>query len=152
LLHHKEHSKIYDNTAYFKRLVNEYYPQRIEELELLKKGMMVSEEFEQVPQLFLEKLINEIATLWRAERHYWQIAETTLARLKFPKDYIVKKQQTITDLIAHLHGLLLSNAPTTEREKMLSLLSDYIEIEYKLSGLLIEKERRIYEISASERS
>ncbi len=150
MLHHKEHSKNYDNAAYFKRLVNEYYPQRLEELRSLHGSMMVMDEKARVPQLFLEKLINEVNTLWRAEKHYWQMTDDMLEALNFPKDYIVKKQKTISDLITHLHSLLFTNNGSGNRQNVLGLLSDYIEIEYKLSGLLIEKERRIYEISADE--
>ena len=152
MLHLKEHSKSYDNTEYFKCLVTDYYPQRLQELETLHKNMMVMDEKARVSQLFLEKLINEINTLWRAEKHYWQMTEDRQMKLKFPKDYIVKKQNAIRDLISHLHSLLFTNNEQQDRKNLLGLQSDYIEIEYKLSGLMIEKERRIYEISAREAS
>lgn len=141
---------MYDNAAYFKQLVTNYYPKRLQELELLHHNMLVMDERATVPQLFLEKLINEMNTLWRAEKHYWQMTEDMLNRLKFPKDYIVKKQKTISELIMHLRSLLFSNHEQKDRTQVLGILSDYIEIEYKLNGLLIEKERRINEISAGE--
>lgn len=150
MLHQKEHSKNYDNAAYFKRLVNDYYPQRLTELESLHNNLMVMDERATVPQLFLEKLIDEISALWRAERHYWQMKDNMLEKLSFPKNYIVKKQNTISNLITRLRALLFSQSHEEERKNAIDVLAEYIEIEYKLNGLLLEKERRIYEISAGE--
>ena len=150
MLHLKEHSKNYDNAAYFNRLINDYYPQRLEELESLHHNLLVMDERATVPQLVLEKLISEISTLWRAEKHYWSMSDDMLQKLKFPKDYIVKKQRTISNLINNLRSFLFARETTESREKVLDVLSDYIEIEYKLNGLLIEKERRINEISSGE--
>lgn len=153
LLHIKEHSKNYTNTDYFKQLVNDYYPQRLEELEILYQNMMQMEEEGHSTQLYLQKLIDEINMLWRAEKHYWQAIgydNKCLKGLKFPTNYIVQKQDTITQLIAHLHALLFAKRTNENRSAALAVLADYIEIEYKLSGLLIEKERRIYEINANE--
>ena len=159
MLHLKEHTKNLENVTYFQELVSEYYPLRLRELENLHGNMMVMDEGARVPQLFLEKLIDEINTLWRAEKHYWHTdnqqhsSTDVLTKIKFPKDYIVKKQKTISDLITHLHGLLFatSNA-TTNRQDVLGVLSEYIEIEYKLSAILIEKERRIHQNTDSETS
>lgn len=147
--HQKDNFKN-NNVAYFKQLLMESYPQRLQELESLHHSMLVMDEHATLPQIFVQKLINEINTLWRAEEHYWQKTDNLLSNLKFPKDYIVRKQQTISDLITHLHSLLLKKYRIEDRKKALNVLSDYIEIEYKLNGLLIEKEKRMNEISDCE--
>ena len=141
---------------YFKELVLTYYPQRLNELEGLQGRVMLMDNTPNLSHLFIQKLITEINMLWRAEKHYWQHvgnADNTknLLNLNFPKDYIVKKQKTISDLITQLRSLLFRNNGTNHnRQDVLEMLSQYIEIEYKLSALLIEKEKRIHQIVSSE--
>ncbi len=127
-------------------LVSTYYPNRLSELENLQRKLLLTDNHAHLSQLFIDKLIAEINMLWRAEKHYWSMTEVSVPKF-FPKDYIVKKQQTILDLICHLHALLLKSEVETNRKNTLDVLADYIEIEYKLCSLLVEKERRIYEIS-----
>jgi hypothetical protein len=113
--------------------------------------MIVLNSRTQVTQLFFEKLIAELNTLWRAEKHFWNSNNEENGHINFPVNYVIRKQKTLNDLITHLHSLLFSNENEKEnRPEVLDVLADYIDIEYKLSSLLIEKEKRIYQLVQSE--
>lgn len=139
-------------TAYFRQLVQEHYPSRLQELERLKESMLDLDTDIEVSQLLIEKIIAEVSTLLRAEAflseglQWKQTAGASI--INFPSDYIARKQKTIGDLTSHLRALLFNtHQQNATREKVLAVLAEYIQTEYKLSSLLIEKERRIFELT-----
>lgn len=148
-------SKYNNNSShsdYFDELIDEVYPNLLTELEVLKPNVVLLPVSTQTSQLLIEKLIGEIGMMARVERHYWQEMEEEVKLKKFPKEYIHNKQNRIKELLAQLRNLFFSLETTAIDfgKEVFEVLKHYIDIEFNLNLLLIEKQKRIFDLTVYE--